>query len=159
MRNNISITVITRKEFAARVGRKFGAATAAVKKVMSREMALVAMYVKERKLSGEVLKNRTGTLRRSIHHRVDEGRSEIVGTVGTRVRYARPHEEGGAFQIPAHTRTQTHAWGRPILPRPVTVRAHSATFPQRAFLRPSLETMRGGIKDSIRGALSKALDD
>ena len=60
------------------------------------KLAIMLMgYVKSNKLSGEVLKNQTGTLRRSINAKVVEsGASLISGRVGTNVVYAAAHEFG-----------------------------------------------------------------
>ncbi len=34
-----------------------------------------------------------------------------------------------------------------------TVRAHTATYPQRAFLKPSLEENRGAIVEALRASI------
>lgn len=62
---------------------------------------------------------------------------------GSRVPYARVHEEGfsGTVNVPAHTRTITQAFGRQIAPREVQVQAHTRQMfiPARPYLGPSLE--------------------
>jgi phage gpG-like protein len=63
-------------------------------------------YVKESKLTGQVLHVRTGTLRRSINQTVDDLGTEIWAKVGTNVKYARVHEYGftGAVDVRSHVR-------------------------------------------------------
>lgn len=51
-------------------------------------------HVKEDKLSGQVLKNQTGTLRRSINQKITEMDGAVIGSVGTNLSYARAHEFG-----------------------------------------------------------------
>lgn len=117
---------------------------------MLEQMARLAEYVRARKLSGQVLRTRTGTLRRSIHPGAKVEGNTISGTIGTNVEYAHVHENGGLFRIPAHSRTLTMVFGQPVAPRPIAVRAHNAVFPQRAFLRPSLEERRSSIVAALR---------
>ena len=73
------------------------------------------------------LTSRTGQLRRVEVNRV----SDSIVEVGSPLDYAPPHELGGTFNIPAHTR-RTKGGKR------VLVRAHRATFPKRPFLAPAV---------------------
>lgn len=128
-------------------------------KMMLLQMAQVAEYVRTTKLSGQVLKNRTGTLRRSILPKAKYEGGELVGKVGTNVSYAKPHEFGGTFRVPAHSRMQTQAFGRPIAPVRVNVSAHTVRFPERAFLRPSLKEKRDEVMAALRGEITAALKE
>ena len=116
------------------------------------------------KLSGDPLHRRTGVLASSINvgaastaTAFEQSPATITGRVGTRVRYGRVYEDGGSFEIPAHQRKLTMVFGRPVAAREVSVRAHSATFPKRAFLRPTLEDMRSSILDAIESDIDQAL--
>jgi hypothetical protein len=51
-------------------------------------------YVKEDALSGQILHNRTGNLRRSINFELSEVGNNISASVGTNVEYAAAHEYG-----------------------------------------------------------------
>lgn len=104
--------------------------------------------VKEGKLSGQVLRNRTGTLRRSITHRVSETPQEIKGTVGTNVSYGRVHEFGyeGKALI-------TQAFGKQ-LKFPVW---KSIKLPQRSFLRSSLRERAAAIRAEYAQAVKRGL--
>lgn len=112
--------------------------------------------VKAEKLSGQVLKNRTGRLRRSVNYRISEDTpARIEATVGTNVEYARAHEYGGTVTVKEHLRTQVQAWGRPITPRKVSVKQHTATFPERSFLRSALREMAPEIRRQIAAAVEE----
>lgn len=73
---------------------------------------------------------------------------EIAGGIvklikGSEVPYARVHEHGfrGTQRVPSHTRRITQAFGQPIEPREVTVRAHTRNMAlaKRAYLNPALQ--------------------
>lgn len=111
-------------------------------------------YVKREKLSGQVLKNRTGTGRRSITYKVDESPDTVRGQVGTNVWYMGMHENGG--MIAAHTRLITQAFGRELkFPVHVNVKAHM--LPQRSFLRSSLKDNALHIKDELQKTVVKSV--
>ena len=107
-------------------------------------------YVKEKKLTGQVLHVVTGTLRRSIHHFLRETEEAIIGSVasGREAPYAAPHEFGGTFVIPSHRRTITQAFGRQLkTPSTFTVRQHMAIFPERSFMRTSVRERQGPFRE------------
>lgn len=115
---------------------------------------LLTAYVQQNKLRGQVLKQRSGRLISSIHHELQENDVEVNALVGTNVEYAAAHELGfaGSVQVKEHYRTIKKAWGRPIDPRRVLVRAHpmQMNMPQRAFLAPSLEEFRPQALQRLR---------
>lgn len=113
--------------------------------------------VKE-KLSGQVLNVRTGRLRRSIHMEVNESVTSVVGTVGTNVIYARPHEYGGPVTVKEHLRTVKQAWGRPLKePKQVTVRSHVKNLPERSFLRSSLLELKDDFYQEVDAGVKRAM--
>jgi phage gpG-like protein len=117
-------------------------------------------YVKDQKLSGQVLHVRSGTLRRSINQEVTQSGSVIKGIVGTNVSYARPHEYGfsGAVQVREHLRTITKVFGRPLAnPVTQTVRAHTmnVNLPERSFLRSALKDFEPRILAELKAAASR----
>ena len=96
-----------------------------------------------KKVSGDVLKVRTGHLRRTLGPpQVKAVLTGVEGTLGAGAIYARIHEEGGT--IPAHTIrprfAQVLRWigpgGRPVFAKSVNIPA--IRMPKRAFLAPSL---------------------
>lgn len=112
--------------------------------------------VKADKLSGQVLHVRTGRLRRSINALVRETPTSVVGQVGTNVPYGTIHEYGGTVTVRAHMRQQTMVFGHPIVPITVAVAAHTATLPERSFLRSALREMRPQILATLRAGVAEA---
>jgi HK97 gp10 family phage protein len=121
----------------------------------------LARHVKQDKLSGQVLKRRTGTLSRSINREITDTANAVTGQVGTNVEYAAYHEYGfhGTQQIKEHLRQIKQAFGRPIEPRSVTVAAHSrkVDYPAHSFLRSALHDMDAAIRSGIADALHEAI--
>jgi len=123
--------------------------------------------VKADKLSGQVLKNRTGRLRSSIHHQMAEIGSDSV-TAGvyanmSEAAYARFWEYGfvGTEQVREHLSTMTQAFGRLLeTPREVLVKAHARKVdqPARSFLGSTLEENRQEITDRLLQAVQLGLD-
>lgn len=114
--------------------------------------------VKENKLSGAVLRNRTGRLRRSINYRLETTPTSVYGIVGTNVEYARAHEYGVDKNVTVreHMRQIKKAWGKDLkAPKAVMVRSHSRhmRLPERSFLRSALREMDAEIKTQIAAAL------
>ena len=116
--------------------------------------------IKSEKLTGQVLKTRTGTLRRSINYRVDKTPSEIIGRVGIgadAAKYGIMHEFGfrGTENIRSHLRTIKKAWGKSISPKQISVRSHTRTvnYPERSFMRTALAEMRPIIQNDISKAV------
>ena len=116
--------------------------------------------VKAEKLSGQVLKNRTGTLRAGVNYKMQVTERSIYGVVGTNKEYAAAHEYGfdGVVNVRQHLRMQVVAFGkRMIAPKQVTVKAHTAhmRLPERSFLRSALRDMQGEIKDRLGAAIKR----
>lgn len=135
----------------------FRAAAGSVRKdtvlAVTRMAVMLQRHVKEKKLSGQVLKVRTGLLRRSITYRVVDSGSNVYGVVGTNVKYGRIHEYGGTVTVGEHLRTITQAFGRRLKePVQATVRRHAAYYPERSFLRTSLDEMMPTIREELRRA-------
>lgn len=135
----------------------------AVVAATQRETGELAAYVQTEKLHGQVLNQRTGNLARSITPEVTSTESQVTGTVGipqlSTVPYAAIHEFGfqGTESVREFVRTQTHAWGKPITPREVTVQAHErqVSFPARSYLRTSLQERF----EAIVAGISLAVED
>ena len=131
--------------------------TALERRVQRLALKLLA-HVKEDKLSDQVLKVRTGRLRRSINQQVESDGARVYGSVGTNVVYARRHELGfqGNESVRAHLRMMTQAFGKEVKnPRQIEVRAFTRkiNYPAHSFLGSALADMRQEIQDGIAAAL------
>jgi hypothetical protein len=105
----------------------------------------------------------------------DEGIFDVSGDLsevrvehGSRVPYARVHEEGfqGTVQVQSHQRTITSAFGRPLESATTfQVSAHSRrmNIPARPYLQPALKESAGEIaehyKDLWQAVLAEAYDE
>lgn len=104
------------------------------------------------KLSGEVLRVRTGRLRRSIHYELTKGANSVEATIGTNVVYGKTHELG--LTIPAHIieakRAKALAFqmgGKMMFRKRVNIPA--VKMPQRSFLESSLRQMAPEIRETL----------
>jgi len=116
-------------------------------------------YVMESKLSGQVLHNRTGTLRRSIYQHLLESVTGVLGEVGTNLGYGVFWEYGGT--IPAHDvvakgRALAFTWnGNQVFFKRVHIpERHEA---ERSFLRTALADQASYIRETIIAAVRSAV--
>jgi len=134
--------------------------TAAVRGAIEAGAIELVATIKDKKLSGQVLKTRSGRLRRSINYRMGTG-SDPEAFVGTNVSYARAHEFGVSMdeQVRAHMRAVKQAFGKPLSkPVRVNVRAHQRheSLPERSFLRSSFAESRVAIEQRVIKAIQEA---
>lgn len=124
-----------------------------LRRSVQRLVLRLTSWVKERKLTGQVLNVRTGRLRRSIHGEVVTEGAEIMGVVGTNVEYARAHELGfrGPVQVKEHLRRAKRG--------KVRVQAHTRAMhiPERSFLRSALADMRPEIAAEFQRMLREVI--
>jgi phage gpG-like protein len=129
---------------------------------MSTLGARLVQAIRQDKLSGQVLKSRTGRLRQSIAMVADgDGATLSVGVVAPG-GYAAAHEFGfrGTVTVRQHLRQIRQAFGRPIAPRTIAVKAHPIRIdlPARSFLRSALRDLdaSGAIRAEIAAAIGRA---
>ncbi|QNH52281.1 hypothetical protein HWI77_05865 [Acinetobacter venetianus] len=122
--------------------------------------------IQEDMLSGQRLKVQSGRLRGSVSSKVEEDKDWIEGTVGAGgalVPYAFAHEFGlnGSMGVKAHLRTIKQAFGRPISPTQVNVRAHSRNvrFRELRFMRDSLDMIARIVPKNIDAAIQRGVAD
>ena len=117
--------------------------------------------VQQNKLSGQVLRSRTGSLKSSVDLRVDQSGGAITASVFTDSRYAGVQEYGfaGTVSVRASLRRIREAFGRPIAEKTISVRAYDRRMdlPERSFLRSALEDMTPAIRDAVETALTEAV--
>jgi len=110
------------------------------------------------KVSGPVLRVRSNKLRGGINAKFEESESEVTGSAGInagKAKYPAVHEYGGTFTIREHLRMMRVAFGRPVkIPRKITVRAHSATYLERSYLRSSLRENEARIRAALKNAVA-----
>lgn len=166
---SVKVTVIGADAVAARFRYMSPKMQAAMAKNIKRLAFILQRYIKESKLSGQVLNARTGTLRRSIAVTVDEQPGHIIGHVGTVVKYGAVHELGfsGQVSVKEHLRRTKAQKKRalkgkqqgPAEQGSISVRAHSRTvnFPERSFLRTALEDKQSMLNQELRNAVTRVL--
>jgi phage gpG-like protein len=126
-------------------------------------LALRAQALVRDKLSGEVLKVRSGKLRASVTEQMAGGAGSVGAILSSAVPYAAVHEYGfsGTQNVRESLRTVRQAFGKPISPVQAVVRAHSrqVDFPERSFLRSALAELAGSgsIAGEAQAAIGKAL--
>lgn len=120
--------------------------------------------VQEDMLSGQRLKVQSGRLRGSVSSKVEEDRDSIEGTVGAGgalVPYAPAHEFGlnGSLGVKANLRTIKQAFGRPISPVQVNIKAHSRNvrFRELRFMRDSLDIVAKIVPKNIDAAIQRGI--
>lgn len=146
--------VFGQRETIAKLDRLTKQGKATLRVSIQRLTLKLLAKVKEQKLTGQVLKVRTGKLRRSINQRVTVDTKGIYGIVGTNVEYGRMHELGGTYSVKAHARMMKMAWGKKLrTPKVVQVREHKITYPKRSFLASALKDMEPNVRAEIRRAL------
>ncbi len=115
------------------------------------------------KVSGPVLKNRTGLLRESINAQVEDGGGTITGSVGTNVVYAAIHEYGGIIHHPGGTAYFVSSDGatfvsnsNPLAAEMLRTKPHDIPIPERSFLRSTLREEEATTIAGFKAALSAA---
>lgn len=114
----------------------------------------LAAYIKNEKLSGQVLNRISGKLAGSVGYRVTQNGGDFsleVYAGGDEAPYGIVHELGGTFQIPAHLSASR-------LGKQFAVQAHSARYPQRSFMKTSLEENENAIAQQVQDAVQAAIN-
>jgi phage gpG-like protein len=121
---------------------------------MAKLVIKLTRKIKQEKLSGQVLKNRTGRLRGSINPKISQSETVIEGIVGTNKEYAPIHEYGGSFigarkhlMHPPHLITRAHG------ERVMTGSPFGMKFPERSFMRTALSEMEPEIRAEFEKAV------
>lgn len=128
------------------------AAVKGVRESVARQTLRLLRHIKEEKLTGQVLKVRSGTLRRSIAQRVTDNGAAIVGEVSTPLVYAPPHEFGVMMKARIVEAKRVSALkfqfnGKTMFRKRVTIPAYR--MPERSFMRSALEDLQGSIVADI----------
>ena len=156
----ISAWLIGDAELIARLDKLPDALQTGLQRSVQRLALKLLVRVKD-KLSDDVLKVRTGRLRRSVNQRVEVVESSVTGIVGTNVEYAKRLEYGfsGTESVRESLRRITQAFGKQLRePKTITVRAHTrkVDMPAHSFLRSALNEMRPQIEADMKAAMVRA---
>lgn len=130
---------------------------------------LLQSYIVASKLSGDPLHRRSGDLSNATQQDVISDADSVTGRVSNNMSYAIVHEEGGTFEVPEHMvrydRARMKAWGYNVskmtkdMVVEVLVRRHTATYPQRAFMKPSYAEKHEEIVQILRASVLAGLQD
>ena len=149
----ITAYLIGDSELIARLSAMPGGLQQGIARAVTR-LALELQRLVQQKLSGPVLKVRTGVLRSSINYQVTQTATGATATVGTNVKYGRFHE----FGVP-------HSWEiRPRSARALAFEVGGQTIfsmhvthpplPERSFLRSSLREMTPHVNAELEAAVA-----
>jgi|SRR5438105_8245833 len=146
---NIDVVPATAK--LARIARE----TRAGVRSACESAAQTLLAIVQRKLSGEVLRARSGALRRSIRADVAEDARGVTASLSSdgSLPYARIQEYGGRIALPALAAINAKALAFAYEGRLVFAKragAHAVTIPERSYLRASLTEFAPALADSLR---------
>lgn len=133
-----------------------------LKREVSKQTLLLKAHVVEQKLSGQVLKRRTGTLAGSIGVELSDTAGGVIGRVGTlnkAVKYARLHEYGGRtepHEIVAKGKALRFQLANGAILFRKSVMHPGSRMPERSFLRSSLSERRSSIQTGMDSAVTRA---
>lgn len=141
----------------------------ALRRAIADDLIKLQRHIVTQKLSGQVLKRRTGTLAASVTPGpIMEEANAIIGTIGPNTPYARLLEYGGTVKHPGGTaylvdKDGTHFISNDTasrlgvnLPR---TRAHDIPVAAHSYMRSGLADMRQTILDDLQQAARRALGD
>lgn len=129
---------------------------------MNALMVKLQAHIVSDKLSGQVLHHRTGTLIASIiTHPVVLSASAMVGMVtgaSGPAWYGRVHEYGGSFVTSRKLKRPAHMVRRKGGERVMTGSPYGIHFPERSFMRSSLDDMRAEITEKLGMTLKRIVE-
>jgi phage gpG-like protein len=153
----ITIELIGDRALVARLDAMPGRVHDGLARAVTRLGLELQRKVQSEKLSGQVLKVRTGTLRSSINMQIEDTETEIAASVGTNVLYGRIQEYGVARSWLIEARNAKSLaftiGGTKLFRRRVT----HPPLPERSFLRSALAEMAPAIEEGLREAVVEAI--
>lgn len=157
----IQIEVTGDTQIIAKLDAMPGKLQAALTKRLT-SLALQMQATIKQKLSGQVLKVRSGNLRDSIDYDVQTGATSVIATIfsNTSVKYGRIHEYGGitaphVIEPRAGNVLAFEMGGQTIFAR--RVNHPGSKIPARPFMRPTLAEYRVKIITSMNDAVRESI--
>lgn len=151
----VEVRVVNAEMIAIRLTKKEAKAKDALRRGILRALVDTTRYIKEDLLSGQVLKNQTGNLRRAVFFKMsgDEGRI----AVGKEAPYGKLHEYGvdHSWEIRPRRRKALsfEVNGERVFARRVT---HPG-LKERSFMRRAIRDRRETIVAMIREEIARAV--
>ncbi len=156
----LTIDLVGDRELVAKLGATPWTLRGGVVRTMTRLAVETELLVKQ-KLSGQVLRARSGALRSSIRANVTESMSAVTATISsTGVRYAAIHEFGGTIHIPEIRPTSARALAFQVGGQTIFAaytRAHDVHMPQRSFLGSALKELTPRIREELTRAVNEVV--
>lgn len=141
------------------IGTRGDLIIAALRSELTGQTNNLLSYIKDDKLSGQVLNQRSGNLKNSGFTEVTETAETMLGTdnFGRTAPYAQIHEFGGNISIPEVTGKLMvfERNGETIFTR--RHKAFVVRIPARPYAEPSLEEMSPEIIAGLQGAVDRAV--
>jgi len=133
----------------------------AIRAEMQAEVVNLLSYIKDSKLSGQVLNQRSGNLKNSAFTEVENQGSQIEGTVGfgRTVPYAAIHNYGGKINVPEVDGKLMVFERAGMTVFTMRHRAFTVTMPERNYLESSLAEQEQAIMAGFESAVDEAIAD
>lgn len=144
--------------FAEALDRKAEAIVAAVRTEMYAQTGNLLAYIKDDKLSGQVLNQRSGNLKNSGFTAQTETAGEVTGFVGfgRTVPYAAIHNYGGTIDVPEVSGKLMVFQRQGATVFTMRHRAFTVNMPARNYLESSAEERAPIIREGFNEAVAEA---
>ena len=151
---------------AEAVEARLAALPAAVEDGLARAFARLSLDLEAavaRKLSGEVLRARSGALRGSVQVTLSRADGTVTLSLGSTLPYSAFQEYGfdGTESVRAQLRTIRQAFGRTLRQgtEQIAVRPYSrrVDYPAHSFLRSALADLAPEIESELKAAVAEAI--
>ncbi len=150
-----NVTMVGDRELVLRLRGMPAGVAMAMERTVTRLSLELTSYIKDQKLSGQVLKVVTGALRRSVAYSVAVTGLAVMGRVFTSkdtIKYAGAHEFGFDGEVTVREHLRTVVFGRDVAPFTVPAHARMMHVPERSYMRSSLEDKHAYIAEELRNA-------
>ena len=153
----LEVTVST-AQFETAIAERAEEIIAALRAQMQATVINTLAYIKDNKLSGQLLNQRTGNLKNSGFTEVAEDSTTLTGTIGfgRTVPYAAIHNYGGTISIPAVEGKLMVFERAGDTVFTMRHKAFTVTMPERNYLESSLEELEPEIREGFVAAIEGA---
>lgn len=130
----------------------------AIRRELEKQTGMLANYVRAEKLSGQVLKNRSGNLRNAVQNDVTASGPILTGIVfvDNTAPYGAYQEYGASIpeRVPVNAKAlRWYVGGSPVF----AMRAKAFVLPPRPFMAPSLTEKSPSIKAALQASSDAAI--